>query len=131
MVETELQVLLVEDSSLLAERLLELIAQTEGVVTVASVATEAAAIQAVQEYHPDALILDLRLKEGTGFGVMRYLKTLPRPPTVVVLTNYALSQYRQQAELLGARHFLDKSQQFDQLPGILESLRQERRSQAS
>lgn len=124
----ELRVLLVEDSRLLSERLLELIAAEDGVSAVGSVATESDAVNAVRDLHPDAVILDLRLKEGTGFGVMRYINTLADRPDVVVITNYALPQYRQQAQRLGARYFLDKTQEFDRLPEVLQRLRENRLS---
>jgi hypothetical protein len=44
---------------------------------------------------------------------------------VVVITNYALPQYRKQAEILGVRFFLDKAQDFEQIPEALEQLRHE------
>jgi two-component system, OmpR family, response regulator len=125
------RVLLVEDSVLLSERLMELISDIDGIATVAMVTTEHDAIQAIQTHHPDAIILDLRLKEGTGFGVMRYVNTLSSRPQAVVMTNYALPQYRKQAEALGVRYFLDKSQEFDRLPDILGELRDERGSTTS
>ncbi|MGC3981761.1 MAG: response regulator [Steroidobacteraceae bacterium] len=124
--DNNLRVLLVEDSSLLSERLLELLSDLPGVQTVAAATTEAEAIEAVQLHHPDAVILDLRLKEGTGFGVMRHINTLEKRPAVVIITNYALPQYRRQAEAMGVNYFLDKTQEFERLPKILESLLQSR-----
>lgn len=121
----DLRVLLVEDSRLLSDRLLELISGIEGVTSVGAVVTEADAIVAVSTAHPDVVLLDLRLKEGTGFGVLRQLLPMKSPPLVVVITNYALPQYRREAEALGARHFLDKTQEFDQIPALLKSLKQE------
>ena len=117
-----LKVLLVEDSPLLSDRLLELLSDIPGVVTLPAVATEAGAIAAIAELAPDVLILDLRLKEGTGFGVLRVLKLLKRAPTVVILTNYALPQYRLQAEAFGVPYFLDKARDFDQLPTVLAQI---------
>lgn len=117
-------VLLVEDSRLLAERLLELITDMRGVRSLGAVSTESAGIEAVQRGRPDLVLLDLRLQQGTGFGVMRYINTLPgRRPVVIVLTNYALPQYRREAEILGARHFLDKSTEFEQIPDLITRIR--------
>ncbi len=131
MKDVEFRVLLVEDSVLLSERLVELISDTDGIVTIAVVATEHEAVEAIQKHRPDAIILDLRLKEGTGFGVMRFVNTLPARPQTVVITNYALPQYRKRAEALGVRYFLDKTQEFDRLPGILGELRDEHSSHAA
>lgn len=118
----QLRVLLVEDSKLLAERLLELLATIPNTNTLGVVATEKDAIIAVRDMLPDVLILDLHLKQGTGFGVLRAMHSLEKYPTVVVLTNYALSQYRTQAKTLGAQYFLDKSCEFDRLPDVMREI---------
>jgi len=122
----EFRVLLVEDSILLSERLIELISEIDGVDTIASVTTEVEAIEAIRKHDPDGVVLDLRLREGTGFGVMRFINTLASRPETVIITNYALPQYRRQAEALGARYFLDKTLEFNRLPDILGELRDER-----
>jgi len=118
----ELKVLLVEDSPLLSERMMELMSGMDGIVSVGAVATESAAINAIDQQQPDVILLDLRLKEGTGFSVMRHLKQVSKQPIVIVVTNYSLPQYRREAEALGARFFLDKSQEFDLIPAMLATL---------
>jgi DNA-binding NarL/FixJ family response regulator len=47
---------------------------------------------------------------------------MAQQPAVVVLTNFALSTYRDSALALGARHFLDKSRDYERLPVILREL---------
>jgi two-component system, OmpR family, response regulator len=113
-------VLLVEDSPRIAERLRELLAQ-EGLHVVATVEDEQAAVRALRENPVDLLILDLQLKIGTGFGVLESLGAR-RPPTIVV-TNYALPQYRERATQLGVEHFLNKAEDLERLPEILASVR--------
>jgi DNA-binding NarL/FixJ family response regulator len=120
-----LKVLLVEDSQLLHDRLMELMTDIDGIEPIGTVTTEAEAIHAIDTQHPNAVLLDLRLKEGTGFGVMRHVNTMEVRPSVIVITNYSLPQYRKQAEVLGARFFLDKTQDFEQIPDTLELLRRE------
>jgi hypothetical protein len=51
----------------------------------------------------------------------------PRP-TVVVLTNFALPQYRLQVEALGVEYFLDKAREYDRLPEILRDIAARARS---
>jgi DNA-binding NarL/FixJ family response regulator len=121
----ELTVLLVEDSQLLHDRMMELMLDLDGITPIGTVTTEADAIQVIDAQHPDTVLLDLSLKEGTGFGVLRHINSLSVRPSVVVITNYALPQYRKQAEALGARFFLDKTQDFEQIPDVLQILRAE------
>lgn len=119
-----LSVLLVEDSEVLAERLREALTALEGVRVIATVDTERAATACVRTQAVDVIVLDLQLKQGTGFGVLRGLGT--QRPAVVVLTNYALPEYREQAERLGADHFLNKSSDYEQLADVIGNLRDAR-----
>ncbi len=117
-----LRVLLVEDSKVLTERLAEAIGQIAGVELVATADTESAAIAAVARESPDVIILDLHLKQGTGFGVMRALAAGPRKPRIVVLTNYDLPEYKNAAVALGATHFLDKARDYGRLGDVLREI---------
>jgi DNA-binding NarL/FixJ family response regulator len=117
-----MRVLLVEDSRLLAQHLLEQLAVIPKVRSLGVVETEQQAIAAIAEQKPDIVVLDLHLKQGTGFGVLSSVSKAVERPIIVVLTNYALPQYRERATLLGAKYFLDKSNEFDRLPAIIGEL---------
>jgi DNA-binding NarL/FixJ family response regulator len=121
-----LKVLLVEDSPLLAERLRELLGQVPGVTLTAVVNNESSAVSAIRSGGTDAVILDLHLKQGTGFGVLRSTAGIANPPDVIVLTNYALQQYRREAQLLGVRYFLDKAREFERIPEVLREIADQR-----
>jgi DNA-binding NarL/FixJ family response regulator len=123
---TELQVLLVEDSPLLCDRISELVDSVPGIQLAGSVSSEGAAVAALQHGNIDVVILDLQLRKGTGFGVLRALGKCAKRPAVVVFTNFALATYRQTALAMGAQHFLDKSRDYDQLPVVLQGLAQQR-----
>lgn len=120
-----LGVLLVEDSPRIAERLQELLTLGGGVRVLATVSDEPAAIRALGELPVDLLILDLQLKIGTGFGVLESIGG--NRPTTVVMTNYALPQYRERARQLGVEHFLNKEKDFERLPEIVADIRAARR----
>jgi len=124
----DLQVLLVEDSAVICNLIANIVNNVSGVSVAESVGSEADAIEAVNHGNVDVVILDLQLRSGTGFGVLRAMRKMARQPSVVVLTNFALSTYRDSALALGARHFLDKSRDYDRLPGILSELAADRAS---
>ncbi len=121
-----LRILLVEDSALLAGRLEELIRRLPGVDLVATVDTEDEAITRIADFRPDAIIVDLQLRRGSGFGVLRALPRTDPRPKVIVLTNYSSTEYRRKAESLGAIAFLDKFRDYGELPSLLLTLSQER-----
>jgi len=117
-----LRILLVEDSKVLMERLTEAIKQIPEVELVGTADTEAGALAAVKRDSVDVVILDLHLKQGTGFGVMRALATTPSKPRIIVLTNYDLPEYKNAAIALGATHFLDKARDYGRLPEVLHEI---------
>ena len=123
-----LRVLLVEDSSLLAARLSELIHRLPDVDLIDTVDTEADALSRVALATPDVLILDLHLRDGSGFGVLRSLARLvgKARPKIIILTNFGLPEYRREAEALGVEAFLDKSRDYFRLPSLLSGFAKDR-----
>jgi DNA-binding NarL/FixJ family response regulator len=124
------RVLLVEDSEVLTERLAEAIRQNPDVELVGTVDTEDAARAALKRDRVDVMVLDLHLKQGNGFGVMRAIAKSPDKPLIIVLTNYDLPQYKDAALALGAAHFMDKVRDYDKLPEVLHELVVKVRSRA-
>jgi DNA-binding NarL/FixJ family response regulator len=117
-----MRVLLVEDSKVLTERLSEMIRQLPEVNLIGTADTEEAARAAVGRDRVEVLILDLHLRQGNGFGVLRSLGTAADRPSVIVLTNYDLPQYKEAAMALGATYFMDKVRDYDRLPTVLHEL---------
>jgi DNA-binding NarL/FixJ family response regulator len=117
-----LRVLLVEDSPLLVQRISELVAELPGIRITGTAATEAEALTWLESGDIDAVILDLQLHTGSGFGILRALHRRAHSPSVVVFTNFAINAYRDTALALGATHFLDKSRDYDRLPKVLQEL---------
>jgi two-component system, OmpR family, response regulator len=117
-----LRVLLVEDSKVLTERLAEAIRQIPQVELIGTADTEAAAVASAKGDSVDVIILDLHLKQGTGFGVMRALAMAQVKPRIIVLTNYDLPEYKNAAIALGASHFLDKARDYGRLPEVLHEI---------
>jgi DNA-binding NarL/FixJ family response regulator len=123
-----LRVLLVEDSVLLAARLSELIQRLPDVDLIGTVESEVDAVDRIATSLPDVLILDLHLRSGSGFGVLRSLArdTVVQRPKVVILTNFGLPEYRREAESFGVEAFLDKSRDYFQIPALLRGFADER-----
>jgi two-component system, OmpR family, response regulator len=119
-----LRVFLVEDSAVIRERLTETISSIEHVEVVGHAETEADAIAALQAAACDAVVLDLQLREGHGFNVLKALRSTSarRRVIVLVLSNYATPQYRGRSMEIGADYFFDKSREYDRLCEVLEEL---------
>jgi len=114
------KVLLVEDSRVLAERIRETLDALEDVEVVGAVEDEPSAVAAAREHQVDVIILDLQLRKGTGFGVLRQLGR-PRPKAIV-FTNYMLPEYQRIASSLGVEHFLNKALDYERLPQLVQQI---------
>ena len=117
----DLKVLLVEDSPRIAGMLCDMLREDELAAVVEVAPDQQSAIEQARNTHYDVMILDLQLKTGTGFGVLAALGK--HRPLTVVLTNYALPEYRRRAQELGAEYFLDKSKDLERLQTIMTNLR--------
>jgi len=83
-------------------------------------------LQQAKEIEELAVILDLQLKGSSGIDVLRSLRNADSTVTVIVLTNYATAAYRKRCLDSGAQFFLDKTNEFESLPGIFEQLKSAR-----
>ena len=118
----QLRVLLVEDSALVADQISEQLSAVVGVEHILPVSTQLSAVRAIDEFKPNVAIVDLLLREGNGFGVLRALRAANPRPATIVLTNFALPRYREYAQLIGVDYFLDKLKDFELLYGIVETI---------
>jgi DNA-binding NarL/FixJ family response regulator len=108
-----LSVFLVEDSPLVCERLEALLASVAGVVTVGRAIGADEATRSILAGRPDAVVLDLKLAQGSGFDVLHAVHDQAPEIDVYVLSNLAAEPYRRRAERLGARGFFDKTHEFE------------------
>jgi DNA-binding NarL/FixJ family response regulator len=120
--ERSVKVLLVEDSAVLAEILSEALSQLPEVDLVGTVDSETAAFRVIAAQRVDLIFLDLQLKQGTGFGILRSLAHMHPAPRSVVLTNHDLPEYQAAAMALGATYFLEKARDFHRLPEIVRAI---------
>jgi two-component system OmpR family response regulator len=118
----QLRVFLVEDSSVLRERLVESLSTLSTVQIVGSSDSEQHAIAALRDTECDAVVLDLQLKHGNGLNVLKSIRQAEpdgHHTVVIVLTNYAFSLYRHRCLQAGADFFLDKARDYERLPQVL------------
>jgi len=114
-----MRLFLVEDSSLLGERLEAMLAALPGVEVIGRAGTAPAATAAILERRPDLVVLDIQLAQGSGFDVLRALHAQAPELHVVMLSNYSSDPYRQIAERFGAKAFFDKSREFERVRDLV------------
>jgi len=90
-----MRVLIVDDEPLARERLRDMLAASEGVQLVAEAEDGLDAVLKVERHRPDLLLLDVRMPELDGFGVLRMveLDTLPLVIFVTAHDDYAVEAF--------------------------------------
>jgi DNA-binding NarL/FixJ family response regulator len=108
---------IVEDSPIILDKLVLALEELTPVKVVGSAAGEADALRAIGalDANLDLLIVDLFLKSGSGFGVLKRVADAGVPGKRVVLTNYATAEVRRKCLALGANRVFDKSSELEEL----------------
>ena len=121
-----LRVYLVEDSAHVRDLLLDFLHVPGEVEIVGYSDTEDESVQAIIAHPVDAVIVDLKLREGGGMAVIERLRKadLNPPPKLIVFTNHPFPEIRRRAMQLGADYFFDKSADYDSVRATLQTLRE-------
>jgi len=112
-----LRVLIADDSGPIAEMLSELLAQQGRVEVVGTAGSEAGVLEAIRDLHPDVVVLDLQLGEGSGTGVIRAVRADPAMARmrILVTSNHVSAPMKAGCLQLGADDFYDKVKELDAL----------------
>ena len=115
-------VYIVDDSLAIRSRLAEMLGRMDGVRVVGGAGAASTAVAEILSLRPHSVLLDLNLHGSSGMQVLRAIH--PQAPEIVfvVLTNHAEPQYRRACERAGATYFLDKSTEFDRVPGVIAEI---------
>lgn len=100
-------------------RMLEIL---PGVSTIEEAANGIEAAHKIEQLAPDLVILDLRLPGTTGIELLRDFRPKCPHTTVIILTNYATPELRDQCLKLQADYVLDKTMEFQNVVEIARQL---------
>jgi DNA-binding NarL/FixJ family response regulator len=118
----KLLILIVDDNMCFVERMIGLLDDVGniGYINVASDYDEAS--RYLKQENPDLVLLDINLPGKNGIELLRKIKKPGNGCQVIMITNHADEYYREQCKELGADHFLDKSNDFSRVPGIISKI---------
>ena len=103
-----IRVLVVDDSAYARRTLARIVESLEGVELVGIAPDGVAALREVKKLSPDVVLLDLEMPELDGFAVLRGLRTMAAPPSVIVISAMSDASNVVKALELGAFDFLSK-----------------------
>jgi two-component system sensor histidine kinase/response regulator len=103
-----MKLVVVDDSELIQNQLLRLIATRPAIEVVGTATSEADAVTLILDRQPDAVILDLALSPGSGMQVLKRIRAAGCQARVLVLTNNTGDAFRAACEAQGVAGFYDK-----------------------
>ncbi|MCL4547357.1 MAG: response regulator [Bacteroidetes bacterium] len=118
-----MKILIVDDSKEIRDRVLRLVAANGAFTEVLQAETLREAKSIVSNKLPEVLLLDIQLPDGTAFDILDSIDRKNYSPIIIILTNYNLASYREEASEKGASYFFDKSTEFLDLRNMLQSLK--------
>jgi len=120
--QNKLLVLLVDDNMGFVERMKTILDEINqiGYINVATDFNEA--WMYVNDDRPDIVLLDINLPGRNGIEILRKIRVAGHACKVIMLTNHADEYYRQLCKDLGADYFLDKSNDFSKVSGIISNI---------
>lgn len=115
-------ILIVDDNANFVDRIIGLLedAKSVGYINVASNYEEAKRLLAIDD--PEVALLDINMPGKNGIELLKHIRQNHSKCEVIMITNHADDYYKQQCNELGAKHFLDKSSDFAQVPHIIKQL---------
>jgi DNA-binding NarL/FixJ family response regulator len=103
-----IRVLIVDDDALVRSGLQLILAGAAGIDVVGEVADGRGVLAAIDRYHTDVVLMDIRMPQLDGIAATRLLRSQPSPPAVLMLTTFQEDELVLRALRAGAAGFLLK-----------------------
>lgn len=117
-----MKVFVVEDSPIVRDRLIAMLLDMQSVEVVGQADNRIDAVRGIVEQRPDIVVLDIKLRDGTGIDVLQDIKQKLPAIETIMLTNYATAEFRRRCMSLGAGHFFDKTGEFERIKDVLADM---------
>ena len=114
-----MKLFIVEDSAIIRGRIMAMVSMLDNIEIAGSSGETIESMNMIRTLHPDIVILDIRLKGGSGIDLLQEIKDEFPEILVIMLTNYPYAQYQRRCFELGADYFFDKSREFEKIIDVL------------
>jgi DNA-binding NarL/FixJ family response regulator len=105
--------LVVDDHPFFREGLITWIARQRNFISCGHADSPVTALQAIARHHPNIVLLDLQLRDGDGFDLLRLLKESEHQPRVIVVSHKDETVFAERAIRAGARGYVLKDEAID------------------
>jgi DNA-binding NarL/FixJ family response regulator len=114
-----INVLIVDDDALVRTGLTMMLDEFDDLRVVGAVGDGSEVAAAVNQHHPDVVLMDIRMPEIDGLTATEQLRARREPPEVIVLTTFDTDQHIRRAMRAGASGFLLKHTPPEKIAGSI------------
>ena len=104
----KLRTLIVEDNRVFRQTLRESLETSFPAIAIDEAVNGTEAVQRVNAFLPDLILMDIRLPGETGLGLTKKIKAIYPDVTIFILTSYDTPECREAASRYGADRFIAK-----------------------
>ena len=117
-----LNILVVDDADLVVQRLFQILIEIDCLDSIFNASSYNEAVKIIKENKPDIVLLDIQMPGKNGIELLGFIRKNYPSIITIMLTNRVSDYYRELCKNMGAHYFIDKSSEFENIPGIIESL---------
>ena len=114
-----IRVLVADDQSMVRAGFRMLLAGEEDIDVVAEASNGLEAVEKANRFHPDVILMDIRMPELDGLEATRRILAADNSPRILILTTFDLDEYVYEALRAGASGFVLKDDPPEQLLGAV------------
>lgn len=123
-----MKIYIVEDSEIISQRIKRLLSAIEG-IEIAGVSEDfEEALISIKNLQPEVIILDISVGKSKGLNTIQDIKNVHPQTKIIMFTNFNFNNYKEISFEYGADYYLDKSNEFQNLPDVIEELKKKHNS---
>ena len=117
-----MQILIADDCREVRNSLKKFLLRFEHLQIVAEATDAIEALNKTLLLKPDLLLLDIKMPKGSGLEVAEKVKKQLPKCIIVMLTNFASTEFRNRAAEKGVDFFFDKSSEFEKVADVIKNI---------
>ena len=126
MVQNKITVAIVDDSEVIRTRLQQKIERQDDFKIVWTAESAPDAMNEYSNETPDVIILDLQLKDSSGFRFLENIRKVDNDTKVIMLTNFPYTTFKNKFMNLGGNYFFDKTNELEKVIEVLNNFKNEK-----
>ena len=114
--------LIVDDSQIIIDRVIDSLKDHDTVKDIFTAANYREAMELIRRLTPRFVLLDIQLPDKSGMDLLKFIVKEYPVIKVIMFSNLLDDNYIKVCKKIGAKYFIDKSRDFELIPGMLNKI---------